>query len=164
MQALDTDLSTLRSHCESQLTAHATSIEGNKAKLLQCAQALEKQWSASKVAQQRVESLQQSSTLQAQQLRERIETINKQHSRWHGGLEDTLKAIAADVQVVQAHSRTMEVAVTATKSESRRMLGDHENEMQRQCDTLGRAIHSLADTLNLTSPLIRDSSTPSPHR
>jgi hypothetical protein len=34
------------------------------------------------------------------------------------------------------------------------MIGDHEGETQRQCDTLGRAIHSLADTLNLTSPLI----------
>jgi chromosome segregation ATPase len=158
-------MGSLRSHCESTLTAHATSIEGNKAKLLQCAQALEKQWSASKVAHQRVESLQQSQQLQAQQLRERIETINKQHSRWHNGLEETLKAIAADVQVTQAHSRTMEAAVSTTKAESRRMLGEHETEMQRQCDTLGRAIHSLADTLNLTSPLIASSPVPpSPQR
>lgn len=34
------------------------------------------------------------------------------------------------------------------------MVSEHENEIQRQCDTLGRAIHSLAETLNLTSPLI----------
>ena len=32
--------------------------------------------------------------------------------------------------------------------------GEQEAETQRQCDTLGRAIHSIADTLNLTSPLI----------
>ena len=34
------------------------------------------------------------------------------------------------------------------------MVGEHESEMQRQCDTLGRAIHALAETLNLSSPLV----------
>ena len=42
------------------------------------------------------------------------------------------------------------------------MISDHEGETQRQCDTLGRAIHSLADTLNLTSPLITIGSAPPP--
>ena len=54
----------------------------------------------------------------------------------------------------------METAIGNTKSESRRMISDHEGETQRQCDTLGRAIHSLADTLNLTSPLIAVSGSP----
>ena len=60
----------------------------------------------------------------------------------------------------QAHGRAMETAIGNGKAESRRMITDHEGEMQRQCDTLGRAIHSLADTLNLTSPLIAVSGSP----
>ena len=67
-QALDVDLSTLRSQSERQLTAQASAIEANKGKLLQCAQAIEKQWSSSKVQQQRLESVHASSTLQAQQI------------------------------------------------------------------------------------------------
>ena len=43
------DLGTLRAHSERQLTAHGASIEANKSKLLQCAQAIEKQWSTTKV-------------------------------------------------------------------------------------------------------------------
>ena len=39
-------------------------------------------------------------------------------------------------------------------AQARRLLSDHESDMQRQFDTLGRAIHSLAETLNLTSPLV----------
>jgi ribonuclease HI len=92
--------------------------------------------------------------LQSQQLQERIETIKKQDQRWRTSLEDTVKAVAADLQLVQAHERALESAVSTVKVEARRMIGDHEGETQRQCDTLGRAIHSLADTLNLTSPLI----------
>jgi len=160
MQALDTDLGTLRVHSERQLTTHATAIEANKGKLLQCAQAIEKQWSTSKVHQQRLESVHASCALQSQQLQERLETINKQHSRWRSSLEDTVKAVSADVQLVQAHSRAMETAISTSKAESRRMIGDHESETQRQCDTLGRAIHSLADTLNLTSPLIPVTASP----
>jgi len=160
MQALDSDLGTLRAHSERQLTAHATAIEANKGKLLQCAQAIEKQWSTSKVHQQRLESVHSSAALQSQQLQERLETVNKQHSRWRTGLEDTVKAVAADVQLVQAHGRAMETALSSTKAEARRLIGDHESETQRQCDTLGRAIHSLADTLNLTSPLIAVAASP----
>lgn len=154
MQALDADLGTLRAHSERQLTAHAASIEANKSKLLQCAQAIEKQWSTTKVHQQRLESIHSSSALHNQQLQERLETINKQHTRWRASIEDAVKAVAADVQLVQAHGRAMETAIGNTKAESRRMISDHEGETQRQCDTLGRAIHSLADTLNLTSPLV----------
>ena len=68
--------------------------------------------------------------------------------------------MAADIQLVQAHGRAMETAIGSSKSESRRMISDHEGETQRQCDTLGRAIHALADTLNLTSPLIAGAATP----
>jgi len=160
MQALDADLSTLRAHSERQMTTHATAIEANKSKLLQCAQAIEKQWSTSKVQQQRLESVHASSSLQSQQLQERLETINKQHSRWRSSVEDAIKAVGADVQLVQAHGRAMESAISTTKAESRRLMSDHESETQRQCDTLGRAIHSLADTLNLTSPLISVASSP----
>jgi len=160
MQALDTDISTLRQHSERQLSAHAAAIEGNKSKLLQCAQAIEKQWSTTKVHQQRLESIHSSSALHNQQLQERLETINKQHSRWRASVEDTIKAVAADVQLVQAHARAMETAIGNSKAESRRMISDHESETQRQCDTLGRAIHSLADTLNLTSPLVAVSGSP----
>jgi chromosome segregation ATPase len=162
MQALDADVGTLRAHTERQLTAHASSIDANKSKLLQCAQAIEKQWSTTKVHQQRLESIHSSSSLQNQQLQERLETINKQHTRWRASIEDAVKAVAADVQLVQAHGRAMENAIGTSKAENRRMISDHEGETQRQCDTLGRAIHSLADTLNLTSPLIAVSG--SPHR
>ena len=54
----------------------------------------------------------------------------------------------------------MESALSTSKAEVRRLMGDHESETQRQCDTLGRTIHSLADTLNLTSPLIAVSGSP----
>ena len=80
MQALDADLGTLRASTERQLTTHAASIDANKSKLLQCAQAIEKQWSTTKVHQQRLESIHSSSALHNQQLQERLETINKQHS------------------------------------------------------------------------------------
>jgi chromosome segregation ATPase len=160
MQALDADLGTLRAHSERQLGSHAASIEANKSKLLQCAQAIEKQWSTTKVHQQRLESIHSSSALHNQQLQERLETINKQHTRWRASIEDAVKAVAADVQLVQAHGRAMETAIGTSKSESRRLISDHEGETQRQCDTLGRAIHSLADTLNLTSPLIAVSGSP----
>ena len=162
MQALDADVGTLRAHTERQLTAHASSIDANKSKLLQCAQAIEKQWSTTKVHQQRLESIHSSSSLQNQQLQERLETINKQHTRWRASIEDAVKAVAADVQLVQAHGRAMETAISTSKAENRRMISDHEGETQRQCDTFGRAIHSLANTLNLTSPLIAVSG--SPHR
>ena len=79
-------------------------------KLLQCAQAIEKQWSTTKVHQQRLESIHSSSALHNQQLQERLETINKQHTRWRASIEDALKAVAADVQLVQAHGRAMETA------------------------------------------------------
>lgn len=160
MQALDADMSNLRAHAERQLTSHQASIEANKGKLLQCAQAIEKQWSTTKVHQQRLESIHSSSALHNQQLQERLETINKQHTRWRASIEDAVKAVAADVQLVQAHGRAMETAIGTAKSESRRMISDHEGETQRQCDTLGRAIHSLADTLNLTSPLIAVTASP----
>jgi len=160
MQALDADLGSLRAHTERQLSTHAASIEASKSKLLQCAQAIEKQWSTTKVHQQRLESIHSSSALHNQQLQERLETINKQHTRWRSSIEDAVKAVAADIQLVQAHGRAMETAIGSSKSESRRMISDHEGETQRQCDTLGRAIHSLADTLNLTSPLIAGAATP----
>ena len=110
--------------------------------------------------QQRLESIQSSSALHNQQFQERLETINKQHARWRSSMEDAVKAVAADVQLVQAHGRAMETAIGNGKAEARRMINDHEGETQRQCDTLGRAIHSLADTLNLTSPLIAVSGSP----
>lgn len=163
MQALDADVGTLRAHSERQLTAHAGAIETNRGKLLQCAQAIEKQWSTTKVHQQRLESIHASGALHNQQLQERLETINKQHTRWRASLEDAMKAVAADVQLVQAHGRAIETAIGSNKAEMRRLVSDHEGETQRQCDTLGRAIHSLADTLNLTSPLIAQGA-PSPQR
>ena len=50
---------------------------------------------------------------------------------------------------------SLDVAQVANSAvEMRRLLSEQEGESQRQCDTLSRAIHSLADTLNLSSPLI----------
>eukprot|EP00908_Phaeocystis_cordata_P011338 Transcript_22207.p2 GENE.Transcript_22207~~Transcript_22207.p2 ORF type:complete len:308 (+),score=141.94 Transcript_22207:330-1253(+) len=154
LQALDADVGTLRTHAEKQLSAQAAGIEQAKARLLQCAQAIEKQWSTSKVQQQRLESLSSSSSLHNQQLQERMEALNKQQSRWRTALEDAVKTATADVQLLQAQCRALESAVVSGKADTRRMLSEQEAETQRQCDTLGRAIHSLADTLNLTSPLI----------
>eukprot|EP00965_Chrysotila_dentata_P213780 6187834-Pleurochrysis_carterae.AAC.1 len=47
-QALDSDVGRVRSSTERQLTALASFVDGNKAKLLQCAQAIEKQWTNGK--------------------------------------------------------------------------------------------------------------------
>jgi len=154
LQALDSDVCSLRTHAEKQLSAQAASIEQAKARLLQCAQAIEKQWSAGKVQQQRVESLASSSALQNQQLQERVEIVNKQQTRWRATLEDAVKAASSDVQLLQAQCRALESVIVGAKTDTRRLLGEQEAETQRQCDTLGRAIHSIADTLNLTSPLI----------
>ena len=93
LQALDSDLCSVRTHAEKQLSAQAASIEQAKARLLQCAQAIEKQWSAAKVQQQRIESLAGSSALQNQQLQERVEIVNKQQTRWRATLEDAVKAV-----------------------------------------------------------------------
>lgn len=172
LQALDSDMCSLRTNAERQLGAQAAGIEQAKARLLQCAQAIEKQWSTSKVQQQRLESLSSSGALQTQQLQERVEVINKQQTRWRASLEDAAKATAADVQLVQGQCRALENAVGSAKADARRLVGEHETEtqvrgppriipasvgpllfltlprprtsVQRQCDTLGRAIHSLA--------------------
>ena len=66
----------------------------------------------------------------------------------------TVKAASSDVQLLQAQCRALESVIVGAKTDTRRLLGEQEAEMQRQCDALGRAIHSIADTLNLTSPLI----------
>lgn len=152
--ALDSDVCSLRTHAEKQLSLQAASIEQAKARLLQCAQAIEKQWSTGKVQQQRLESLASSGALQSQQLQERVEIVNKQQTRWRASLEDAVKAASSDVQLLQAQCRTLESVIVGSKTDTRRLLGELEAETQRQCDTLGRAIHSVADTLNLTSPLI----------
>lgn len=154
MQGLSASIGSLRADFERTLSTNVASIEASKTKVLQCAQAIEKQWSTTKVHHQRLESIHASGALHNQQLQERIETTNKQHMRWRASVEDAVKAVAADVQLVQAHGRAMETAIGSNKADVRRMLSDHESETQRQCDTLGRAIHSLADTLKLTSPLV----------
>ena len=122
LQALDSDLCSVRTHAEKQLSAQAASIEQAKARLLQCAQAIEKQWSAAKVQQQRIESLAGSSALQNQQLQERVEIVNKQQTRWRATLEDAVKAASSDVQLLQAQCRALESAVAGSKTETRRLL------------------------------------------
>jgi len=154
MQALDSDIGSLRTQTEQLLTTHKNAIEANKAKLLQSAQAIEKLWSSTKLQQQRLDSMGSGAFLQYQQLSDRFETISKQHLRWRTTLEEAIKAVAADVQLVQTHARTMEAAIGSNKAEARRLIGEHEGELQRQNEVLGRAIHSMADTLNLTPPLI----------
>uniref|UniRef100_A0A7S0JKQ0 Uncharacterized protein n=1 Tax=Calcidiscus leptoporus TaxID=127549 RepID=A0A7S0JKQ0_9EUKA len=154
MQALDEDISRVRTTSERQLGSHSAAIEHNKGKLLQTGQAIEKQWSATKALQQRAESLASSTSLQNQQLNERLETMSKQQARWKASIEEALKTLSADSQLLQAHCRSLESTVGTSRTDARRLISEHEAETQRQCDTLGRAIHSLADTLNLTSPLI----------
>lgn len=106
MQALDADLGTLRASTERQLTTHAASIDANKSKLLQCAQAIEKQWSTTKVHQQRLESIHSSSALHNQQLQERLETINKQHSEsMRRGLPRSLALALAPFRAAAAKPR-----------------------------------------------------------
>ena len=160
LEALDADVGALRATAEQGLANNEAAAAENRGKLLQCAQAIEKQWAASKVWQQRVESVSSSGALHNQQLSERLETLNKQQARWRTGLEDAVKAVAADVQLAQAQARALEGAVGSTKADRRRLIAEQEGETQRQCDTLGRAIHSLADTLNLTSLLITIGSAP----
>ena len=130
LQALDSDMCSLRTNAERQLGAQAASIEQAKARLLQCAQAIEKQWSTSKVQQQRLESLSSSGALQNQQLHERVEVINKQQTRWRASIEDAVKATAADVQLVQAQCRALENAIGSAKADARRLVGEHETETQ----------------------------------
>lgn len=157
LQALDSDLCTLRTNAERQLSAHAASIEQAKGRLLQCAQAIEKQWSASKVQQQRLESLGSSGALHNQQLQaadtprasrpaasppsgsipaarpasqERVEVLNKQQTRWRASLEDAVKATAADVQLVQAQCRSLENAIGGARADARRLVSEQENETQ----------------------------------
>mmetsp|Transcript_30111 Transcript_30111/g.64730 ORF Transcript_30111/g.64730 Transcript_30111/m.64730 type:complete len:365 (-) Transcript_30111:132-1226(-) len=154
MQALDEDISRLRSSSEKGIGTHSAAIEHNKGKLLQIGQAIEKQWSSTKGLTQRLESLTSSSGLQNQQLNERLETLSKQQARWKMSIEESLKTLSADSQLLQAHCRSLESTVGTSRGDARRLIAEHESETQRQCDTLGRAIHSLADTLNLTSPLI----------
>ena len=154
LQALDSDVCSLRTHAEKQLSAQAASIEQAKARLLQCAQAIEKQWSTGKVQQQRLDSLGSSSALQNQQLQERVEIVNKQQTRWRASLEDAIKAASSDTQMLHAQCRLLENTIVNAKTDTRKLLGELEAETHRQAETLGRAIHSIADTMNLTSPLL----------
>lgn len=78
----------------------------------------------------------------------------KQHSQARASLDDALKSVSADVQLLQTHVRQVEAGSSQAQAEVRRQAAHAEAETRRQCDALGRAIHSLADTLNLTSPLI----------
>jgi len=159
VQALDADLVTHRTGCEQQFTAHSAAIDQCKAKLLQCAQAIEKQWSTGKVQQQRIESLSSSGALHNQQLQERLETFSKQQSRMRASTDEAIKVLTSDLKAATAHCNSFEAAIASCRNDTRRLMSEHEGETQRQCDTLGRAIHSLADTLHLTSPLIVGSPT-----
>jgi len=154
MQALDSDLASIRAHTEQHFATHNSAIDANKAKILQCSQVIEKLWGSAKLTQQRLESVSSGGSLQYQQLQERLESINKQQTRWRATVEETVKGITADMQLIQTHSRAMEAAIGSNKAEARRLVSEHEGEVRQQCDTLGRAIHSLAETLNLTSPLV----------
>ena len=77
-------------------------------------------------------------------------------------LEAEARLRAAREAGVERANEALEGAVGSTKADCRRLIAEQEGETQRQCDTLGRAIHSLADTLNLTSPLITIGSAPPP--
>ncbi|KAL1495758.1 hypothetical protein AB1Y20_016620 [Prymnesium parvum] len=153
-QELDSSFASMRDHVEQHLTAHSAAIDSNRTKALQSSQTIEKLWAASKQQQQRVEAVATNASLQYQQLQERLETVNKQHMRWRGTQEEAVIAVAADVQLLQTQGRTMETAISSSKAEARRLLSEHEGEIQRQCDALGRAIHSLAETLNLPPPVV----------
>jgi regulator of protease activity HflC (stomatin/prohibitin superfamily) len=80
--------------------------------------------------------------------------VSKQHTQTRSSLDDALKSLSADVQLLQAHVRQVEASSSSAQAEARRQVAHAEAEARRQCDALGRAIHSLADTMNLTSPLI----------
>lgn len=152
---LHDETAALKHHAEAALEAHAAAIEANRAKLLQCAQALENQWTASKAATTKLDSVERASQLSLKELHERLDALVKQHSRGRAQSEEMLKAVNADLQLLQAHARQIEAALDGARAEARRLVQEHQAEMQRQCDTLGRAIHSLAETLNLTTPLLR---------
>ena len=83
-------------------------------------------------------------------------------ARWRTGLEDAVKAVAADVQLAQAQARALEGAVGSTKADCRRLIAEQEGETQRQCDTLGRAIHSLAVRRPRQPPACPMAPTPTP--
>jgi len=78
MQALDSDLGTIRARMEHYVGLHNDAIDASKDNFLHYGQALEKLWGSAKLQQQRLESVGSGGSLQYQQLQERLETINKQ--------------------------------------------------------------------------------------
>ena len=107
-----------------------------------------------------MDSLGATQGLLQQQLQDRLDTAAKQNSRWRQTLEDALRALSADVQALKV-SQARQGAEPLPEHQARdirRMLEEREEATRRQLDTLGRAIHSLADSVNVASPLVISSS------
>jgi len=157
--AVDADLGAFRQHASGQFASHAGGLVELRQELAEVAEMLDKHHHQGRTQQQQLEGISKATALQNQQLQEQLDHIVQQHNEARSSLSDTIKSIRVDVQLLQTHCRQLEAASSQVQAEARRQAVQVEAEARRQTDALGRAIQSLAETLNLTSPLLLSPST-----
>eukprot|EP00967_Tisochrysis_lutea_P120359 scaffold197266_cov29-Tisochrysis_lutea.AAC.1 len=165
--AVDADLGAFRQHASGQFASHAGGLVELRQELAEVAEMLDKHHHQGRTQQQQLEGISKATALQNQQLqvllwskcmRLNIGLIHlspplareHQHNEARSSLSDTIKSIRVDVQLLQTHCRQLEAASSQVQAEARRQAVQVEAEARRQTDALGRAIQSLAETLNLT--------------
>jgi len=160
LSALDRDVTAARELADSIQSASASALDTHRDKLLQCATAIEKQWGTGKELVQKCDSLAATQVLVQQQLQDRLDSSRKENQRWRTSLEDSLRSTTQDLASLKlagagAYSRAgNEPFPDRHQREVRRMLDERDEAARREITTLGRAIHSLADSLNVASPLV----------
>ncbi|KAJ1637344.1 hypothetical protein T492DRAFT_316261 [Pavlovales sp. CCMP2436] len=108
---------------------------------------------------QKCDSLAATQVLVQQQLQDRLDSSRKENQRWRTSLEDSLSTTqdlaSLKLAGAGAYSRAgNEPFPDRHQREVRRMLDERDEAARREITTLGRAIHSLADSLNVASPLV----------
>jgi hypothetical protein len=129
------------------LSQSRAALDVHKEKLLQCATAIEKEHAAGRDLAQRCDSLAATQALIQQQLQDRLESSRKENARWRSGVEESVKAAAAELAAVRlAHARAgaVEPFPEAARVELRRLLDERDEAHRQQLESLGRAVHSLA--------------------
>ena len=101
------------------------------------------------------------------QTRERL----KLDEMFKGG-QSEVATVQAELALLSAHVRSLESQLVAARADARRLHSDHKGNVQkmqcerqyderqypvtqyeRECDTLGKAIHSMAGSLHLSTPV-----------